>query len=132
MPFVRQGNEVAVKVTLKCMLAFALGCHSVTEQPVSSLLNFAPFYKQFLSVSKSTTVLTYLGQFGSPSAKPIKVFSTLHSLRELKRPMPKGLEKLSRRKGKRVWGNLASLSASQAYPPAFGRAVVALIRREAQ
>lgn len=128
MQAVRRGNETVVKLTIKGLICHHINVLSITEQPVSSLMNYVPFYKRMLKVCGTSVVCTYLGQFGAVSCKPIKLFHNQPWAARLRRPKPRGLVRLSRRgMGKRVTGLCKLLSASQVYPVAFGKAVADLL-----
>ena len=104
------------------------------EQPHSSSLFKVPFVRRLARLMKAEFVHVWLGGFGAPSPKPIRILSTCpwaQSLRvekPLRRPASAALaRRFIGRQGKvRYTGHKAALRASAAYPPAFGDRVASL------
>ena len=94
MQAVRRGNESVVKLTIKGLLCYHIQVYTITEQPVSSLMNYVPFFRRMLQVTDCRMSSTFLGQFGSVSCKPIKLFHNTGWVGKLRRPRPKGMLRL--------------------------------------
>ena len=131
---VRDANSKAVRVTAKNLLAHFLGLTSLLEQPRSSLYNFIPFFHRYMEVAGSIKSSTYLGSFGAPSEKAVKILHTCRWGTKLKRKKPaKGTkQQLVVRKGRKVTGRKDKMAASAAYPRGFGFAVAALAQQHLQ
>ena len=115
--------RVALKVVMACALAHCIGVQSVTEQPMSSLIFTVPCFKRFISVSSSAATTTYLGAFGAPTLKPLRLIHNTTWAKELRRKKVGKQSKLFYRVGKNVYGRKRLLSASEEYPVEFGKAL---------
>ena len=63
----------------------ARGVSMIVEQPLNSLLYHMPEFQDTLAMLSSCRVVTCLGAFGSDTAKPIEVHSTLGAIVTIKR-----------------------------------------------
>ena len=129
-----EGNRMGLRSILLAMLSFMLQVSSSFEQPLSSVLDEAPFASVFLS-DYCTKVFTYLGAFGGATCKPLKLWSTAKSIRALRRAKPTpSPTKLFRTRPATIFGRKPkvdglkrAMKSSSAYPQQFGAAVAQLL-----
>ena len=82
-------------ISVLLLVAHIRGVAIFVEQPTSSLLrSFEPF-KSFWKYALRHTAPTYLGAFGATTPKPIDIMSNCSEVQKLKRPSPKGLDRLT-------------------------------------
>ena len=115
-------------------IAFLLhlrGCFVGIEQPLNSLLYCTPWLAPNLENACCQRYFTSLGAFGSPTAKPLELYTNVPGAlvhKFLLRPLPKRgeLKKMARLTCKskgRTDGLHKSLQKSQAYPSDFSEAI---------
>lgn len=129
--FVRMGNGFAIRSIFCALFGYLIGLQWIMEQPISSNVVCLPFVAEFMNFCQASAVVTYLGGYGGPSVKPIKLLTTARFALKLRIKKPVGLSKLVRRNKKdprRVDGLRKELTASAAYPSHFGFAVAQLFR----
>ena len=85
---VRQGNELAVRTTLLCLIGWLVKVQYVVEQPISSLLASFPCMAKMLDLTKPSIVSTYMGSFGGDSPKPLRLWGTSPWVKALRRGKP--------------------------------------------
>lgn len=116
-------------------LAVSRGLYVTIEQPLRSLFFKHPSVQNALELVQAQRFVTYLGEFGATSPKPLELFSTApqdavkqHLVRAGKgcRNVHKTRAKLTRKYGTWVCGTRA-LRQSQEYPPSFCKAYAALV-----
>jgi len=130
-PWVRAGNHMLTCTVIVCALAWLLQCNFSWEHPLASLVNYVPCVQNLLQLpGVHITTNVFLGCFGAPTPKPLKLLNSCQWAPQLRKPFPKGLGRLVRIKvvngKKRVTGIKSKLKDSQAYPRGFGEAVVNL------
>ena len=122
--FVLAGNAQMRVVSLIFFLSSVLGNRSVLEQPSNSCLPSMEPLRSVLEFTQSAYTITWLGQFGGDTPKPIQLWHTCPAYAALRRQRPRGcFGILTVRTGRRYSGKPTALKASQAYPVAFARAV---------
>ncbi len=88
------------------------------------MLDRVPYLNKVLTIARTTTTWVWLGSYGAPTPKPLKLIATASWVPHLHKPKPQGLSKLSYQDDAgRVYGLRDKLAASQAYPEEFGQAV---------
>ena len=107
-----------------CSIGWLTWINYVIEQPLSSLLGYFPCVVRLFHFTHVEMTNTYLGNFGAPSQKPVKLWHTTRWVKELssgRPPKTMGFETLVR-KGPtgRVTGIRHAMKESQAYPRRFG------------
>ena len=132
------------------------GVKMIIEQPLNSLLYWTPEMKDTLKIAQAARHVTFLGAFGSPTAKPVELYSTLSPIVKIvrsrrlahkrlgkSRPSSHFRSEFAPRKGKprstiakrasgwpsRQWVNGKSdvLKSSQTYPVEFCSLLAGLI-----
>ena len=122
---VQDGNELAVLVTFHVMLGALVRVDPILEQPQTSVLHLLPTVKRVFALLQVRKTITYLGAFGSPTKKPLKLYHVKTWPRHLTRPKPVGKRQQLATKNKSGGcnGDRKMLLFSSAYPIAFGEAV---------
>ena len=131
--FVHIGNQQMRVGALLYFISFLLGNCAVLEQPVNSNMPHSQPMAGVLQYCCPTRTVTWLGQFGGSTPKPLQLYHTHPEFAQLRRSRPTGeMTTLTTRDGKKFSGKKHALRESQEYPEQFGRAVrdvVAAIRR---
>ena len=73
-PFVRDGNRQQLVASLIMFISWCIGGRPVLEQPVSSVLPRMSPMKEVLAFVGARRTVTWLGQFGGPTPKPIQLW----------------------------------------------------------
>lgn len=124
-PLVALGNDLAIKVAFMCHLGWLNKLHFIIEQPLSSLLGHFPCYARLFERTSVELTNTFLGNFGAPSQKPVKLWHTTPWVRKLRTGRPNEAEKfvslVRRGPGGSVTGIKTEMKESQAYPVLFGQ-----------
>ena len=129
---VRDSNVMASRIALLIRVAVFIGVMWAFEQSNSSVFEAHPRIADVLHHSGYYLVRTWLGAFGAPTPKLIKVYSWGAWIFRLERQLVRSRLKksgtteitVSRSGRKGVQGIKKQLKDTQAYPPAFGVAVV--------
>ncbi len=88
LPFVKDGNGQAIRLALHMLLSYAFDLHFVLEQPSGSLLNFIPPVERGLLSCDADFVTTWLGAFGAPTPKPVKLMGNVPFIQDLRGSRP--------------------------------------------
>ena len=130
--FVQIGNALAEVSALVFFLCYALSVWVVLEQPQSSCLPKMPSMNGVLHYCRAMRFVTYMGQYGGDSMKPLQIWSTWQQMQDLEvgRPSSGGGQSLVARNGNAFTGVKSLLEASQVYTPCFGRQVTRICRAE--
>ena len=124
---VLNANSMVVIVTVLFMLAYTRGVHCWLEQPTTTLMSsFTPMC-EWIEFAMPHRQLVYLGAYGSATQKALYVWCTSPIVTLLERSKPLGKRTLCRNTKGKCTGKKTALSASSAYPQAFGDAVVELM-----
>ena len=134
--FVRLGNGLMAVSSLLFFLGGLLDLVPVVEQPVSSCLPKIAPMRTVLTFGNACSTTVWLGTFGAPSPKPVKLWGSSPQFQALRRPKPdkensepsnsnailtqKGI---SKKTGRATFSGKPNLTASEEYPFAFGLAV---------
>ena len=126
------------RCVLLCRLAHELGLTYILEQPLSSVMNYAPRFQQLM---RETVVWmaspVHMGSYGGDSQKSLKLFSNRQWVGQLVTKLPAGFTAVGAQTTRayqdasgtpRVTGG-PGLKASQAYPRRFGDAVAKVYSR---
>ena len=134
--YVRMANIMVSRVCMLCWLALGCGKIWMIEQPRFSILECSRRMQELIQKTRVFRTTTSLGHFGAPTQKDIYLYSNYDRIDNVKHFAISGgagdaSKKLVRTKldasGKQlVTGNPSELKDSQAYPPAFGRAILML------
>jgi hypothetical protein len=125
--FVQRGNNQVLRVTLACLIAWLLGLDFVIETSLSSLIPCVPYVQELLSLSDASRHVCWLGFFGAPSPKPIKLLTTAPWIfKVFSRSVGSGrlCKSVVVNGKKRVSGIKDAVAQSKVYPEAFGKALV--------
>lgn len=137
-PSVKAGNTLACRTLLIVMIAQALCCFWVLEQPKGSTMDLLPCFQELL---RKVTVWKHkfnMQDYGAPSKKPTWIYSSHKIINELPDFKPTWLPELPPVEmavkyvdgsGKQRVKGGSSLKASQSYPLQFGRALSKLRSR---
>lgn len=125
---VRDGNLQALHLAWLCILAHSRGVYVMVEQVASSILHLHPAMEEALAMLGATKIHTWMGAFGHAMPKPSSLWVTLpeHVHCYLKKPKPAGLgapECCHRVTRTGWWTAGPALKGSEAYTPAFGKAL---------
>ena len=125
--FVRDGNHQQLVASLIIFVSWCIGGRPVLEQPVSSVLPLISPMKEVLAFVGARRTVTWLGQFGGATPKPIQLWhcDPVHGKLRRRRPS-RTLDTLVKRWGKRFRGKSGPMKKSQKYPHIFGQAVAQL------
>lgn len=127
------GNALAHRSLLLSMLGHFTRCFFAAEQPTSSCFGQLPMVANFFVEIETVIIIFWLGAYGAPTKKPVRVWTNMHIMEEIrrKRPLTSGNVVLVTRKIKlgkmRVYGKKQALRLSAVYPQAFGQAVASQI-----
>ena len=134
--FVRLGNGLMAVSSLLVFLGGLLNLVPVIEQPTSSCLPKIAPMRTVLTFRNACSTTVWLGAFGAPSPKPVKLWASSPQFQALKRPKPKKENSepcnnsaaltqkgISKKTGKATFSGKRNLTASEEYPFAFGLAV---------
>ena len=129
--FVRRGNAQMYVVSLLFFLAWLLKDAAVLEQPTQSVLPLLQPLAAVLEFVSAVRTVTWLGQFGGCSPKPLQLWHTSPSYAALRRTRPDGkmrasLQTLTKRDGQKYSGKAKKMKQSQEYPRSFAEAVAAM------
>ena len=83
--FVQEGNCLAQVTTLVRLVGFLCECQIILKQPLLSTLPQLPCLERVLQFLHVVKISTYLGDYGSMSAKPLQLLSTHDMYDELSR-----------------------------------------------
>ena len=115
--------------TLPCAHFVCYSCVCVCMNR-SAKIDLMPRFAAFLSHRRHTRITTFLGMFGSPSPKPVKLWSDDAWVAKLKRTLQRsrfGKSDTARRyydsKGRVRFQGTSKLKESQVYPRSFGSQV---------
>jgi hypothetical protein len=124
-----------VAASLILFVSFLCGRVAVLEQPSDSCMPASlpmATVLRFIGAQKWTT---WHSAFGAPSAKPFQIWSTSDIVAELRRPKTVGPSharlttvRIAEGGRRRVSGT-AAMRGSEAYTPAFGRAVAEMLAK---
>ena len=134
-PSVGAGNKMVARATMGFMLQSALMIIWFLEQPLNSLMLRSPRMKHLQSFSFCHWISTWLGAFGSPTAKPTQILSNSRCVWKLKRKLRRKHFKARARtcdphaKSGGVTGRPQELKTSQEYPPDFAHATFMAVRQ---
>ena len=125
--FAMDGNHQQLMASLIIFVSWCIGGRPVLEQPVSSVLPLISPMKEVLAFVGARRTVTWLGQFGGPTPKPIQLWQCdpVHGTLRRRRPS-RTLDTLVKRWGKRFRGKSGPMKKSQEYPPMFCQAVAQL------
>jgi hypothetical protein len=126
--FVSSGNRQMRVASLLYYMSGALGNITVLEQPVGSTLPRMQPMALVLETLQCKKTVTWLGQFGAPSPKPLQLWHSHPIFRMLGRPRPAGLTSLTQRNGTRFTGKPQELAKSQEYTERFAKAVALAVQ----
>lgn len=127
--WVQQGNKIMVRTALLGFLSHLVDCTFVIEQPCNSVMFKAPPMSTVLAVTGTSRINTWHNAFGAESPKPFTLVGNLPlnvlevGLKRKKATTPS--IRLVNKKGTKFSGN-KNLTKSQAYTPAFGKAVASM------
>ena len=139
--WVRRANLMVWRTLLLVMFIICKGGRYMLEQPSSSIMDEHPAFDPLiaLAVAKKCRLLmvsTWLGLFGAPSPKCIKIYTNTAAAKQVKRTFNRSDSEAfvdGVRANTHKWindygeekhnGNKGALGDSQAYPDEFGRAV---------
>lgn len=128
--WVVEGNRLMLISSLIYFLSVCLGHFTSLEQPGSSCMVKHPWLLNVLSWACAQKHTTYLGAYGSKTAKPVQLWST-RDLNALARPKPNLEESLATREpGGGFTGIQPALQESEVYPELFGLAVANIFAHE--
>ena len=91
-PSVRTGNIICARTLIVFMVACAMGCWTILEQPKNSLMEGHPGFQHFLRMIPHWRALINMKEFGGPTQKPTWLYSNrpeiedLHEYRPLRLP----------------------------------------------
>ena len=132
-PFVRRGNEILLRSAMMILLALLTSVRPVVEQPTSSVAHRLSMMSKLSTYFGVCRVPTYLGAFGAPSLKAMKLLGFGDAgpwVRRLRRAPPVGKMLLTlaikhrTKNGKRAFtGKPQKVKQSACYTLAFGQAV---------
>ena len=126
--FVRVGNGLAAVTALTSFLADLVGAVPVLEQPLNSCLPMYSLMNCILTFLRCRKFSTYLGAFEGPTLKPLQLLSTSLLTMKMCRQKPEAWQfdgnGLVTRDSKGFTGRKMELKCSEAYTPAFARAVL--------
>ncbi|CAK0817453.1 unnamed protein product [Prorocentrum cordatum] len=108
------------------MVANLIDVHVVLEQPMSSVFDELPFLADYMA--RMIRVPTWLGSFGAPTAKPLKLFTTSDKFRGLRRSISRigqPLAKLYTTTHGKTSGKKTHMKDSEKYTKEFAAAVMA-------
>lgn len=112
-------------------ISYALQVYVVLEQPQNSCLQF---YEPICGVFRFTGTVAfrvYLGSYGSPSVKPLSVFTTCKNIQRLESSKAKCESQLvTRDESGAFTGIKDELFKSQEYTASFARCVAHLLQEE--
>ncbi|CAK8988087.1 Uncharacterized protein SCF082_LOCUS1242 [Durusdinium trenchii] len=128
---VRDGNVLAARALVLCILAAAKGCFWLLEQPASSIMELHPLFQAAIRLLGMHRLCIAMGRYGAPTPKRTILYSSHACVRDIQdyevepeyddsRQM---VVKYVNQKGEsRIHGG-AHLKSSQAYPKQFGVAL---------
>ena len=135
-PNIVAANCMVSRQALYLWLYLATGKFIVMEQPVGSLLEYHPRMAEIKKVFPIYRVTISMGGFGAASAKPTWLYSGHEFIQEIKHwegcatyngPAVEVVSRVvSPNTGKIMIMGGKDLKATQAYPPAFGKALAEL------
>ena len=127
---VREANVMYARCILLCWLADALGVTYILEQPVSSVMHYAPRFQELMRISQMFMASpVHMGSYGGETQKSLKLFSNREWVGQLVKPLPKNhqatatLTTVYFKDGNKKVTGAPGLKKSQAYPKPFGCAV---------
>ena len=126
--FVSSGNRQMRVASLLYYISGMLGNITVLEQPVGSTLPRMQPLALVLQTLQCKKTVTWLGQFGAPSPKPLQLWHSHPAFQMLRRPRPAGLTPLTQRNGTRFTGKRQELAKSQEYTDHFAKAVAEAVQ----
>eukprot|EP00438_Fugacium_kawagutii_P007466 Skav236410 [mRNA] locus=scaffold7610:13607:14401:- [translate_table: standard] len=123
--FVQVGNSLMICTAFLLFLCRLCGITTCLEQPLNSCMPLCPVLSSVLHFTQSAKIVTYLGAFGGPSAKPIQIWTSSAAFGHLVKAKPEGLDGGLVTKGPNgsYTGNKSALEESGVYPPQFGQEV---------
>jgi len=126
VPWVLQGNNQLIRVTLVCLLLHLLGMEFVVESSMSSLITHVRYFRALMLLSGAYQHTCWLGHFGAPSPKPVKLMTTAPWVAKVKSKRRGSLRLCTNmvKKGKVcINGIKVKLQESEFYPLKFGEAL---------
>ncbi|CAK8987246.1 Uncharacterized protein (Fragment), partial [Durusdinium trenchii] len=131
-PSVALGNLLLARTLVILMVAHALGCMWILEQPKGSVMELHPLFQEMMGKLTMWKHTISMGRYGANSDKPTWLYASHNCVEDLEDFKPKWLPEredvemaviYEDSKGlKRVKGG-RHLKASQAYPIGFGKAL---------
>ncbi len=87
--YVAEGNNYAIQVAFMCSLGWVNDINYIIEQPLSSVLGSFPCMEALFDRTAATRTTTYLGCFGAPSMKAVKMWHTAAWVGSLRMSKPR-------------------------------------------
>ena len=126
--FVVEGNRQMVVLSIIAFVALLVGVDFILEQPTQSLLPCMEPLKSTLAFIGATRTVTWLGEFGAESPKPLQLLHSSSKYAALARTRPRPSEEkislVEKLPGGKFRGKPDALKKSQVYPERFAAAVV--------
>ena len=128
LQWVKAGNLMLIRVTLACFLHWLNDQPWTLETSVSSTMSYVVCFKMLLAVTCARRYVHWLGFWGAPTPKGVKLYSTAPWLQNMPRSHRVGTDTLTtwttRDDGsKAVTGKKEELQGSEHYPYEFGQAL---------
>ncbi|CAK9090432.1 Uncharacterized protein SCF082_LOCUS42649 [Durusdinium trenchii] len=127
---VRDGNLLAARAVLLCLLCSCKAMFWVLEQPGSSIMHLHPLFQRLMRLVTVHQLRVPMSRFGGPTKKPTLLFSSHQCIEGIQQFMvPERLQErqmtIRYRNGAGKWAFCGGpdLKKSQAYPPQFGIAL---------
>ncbi len=127
-PSVQMGNCLAVRTLVLLMVAQAVGCWWLLEQPKGSTMELLPPFQEFLRKVRVWKHSLSMGHYGAPSTKPTWLYSSHIMINELpqfqpawlpeREPVQMAVRYKDHAGRERVKGG-KDLKSSQSYPVQF-------------
>ena len=123
--FVKIGNYLLEVSSLLYFVCYMLSIWATLEQPRNSCMMDCASLKAVAFLANAQQFHTYVGAFGGPAQKPLRLLSTWECMQQLERERPDMLdaESLVVRSESGFTGCKDRLSQSQIYTQGFGQAV---------
>jgi hypothetical protein len=129
--FVATGNLLMCVSSLFYFISYALQVYVVLEQPQNSCLQFCEPICGVFRFTGTVAFRVYLGSYGSPSVKPLSLFTTWKNIQRLESSKPKCESQLvTRDESGAFTGIKDELFKSQEYTASFARCVAHLLQEE--